>query len=581
MSVAAALPDSLPAIPTVGQIPLRWKAAGVLGRFLRNEIHLLTVVALIGYVASAMWVRFGLHFWINDALNRTDDAVYVTVGRDPHLGAIGFYWPPLPQLIQIPIVPFLRPFGQEILAGPISSAICMAATIPVLAAIGRKLGRNRWTIFGVCAVFAAVPYIAFTASDGMSEACFYLAVAITMRGFFGYIQSKTTSDLLIMAFGLAAVTMTRPEGPVLVLAVVGVATLNFRSLRSSIWHAWQAAAPALGVYAFWLIVQYVLLGDPIFYIHQNTGQANAAQQGPTFWLPPHIFGHPLKVLWWIAGWVFIFSPLLFLVPLLLLRPRFRSIRGSLGILAAMGAVLVVQFLSVGYQHGYGDPRYFGIGLLFDAIAIFWLGSDELRAVGRLLNAGLLATLVITAGFSSYTLTSGRITHVEDECVYFQYGVAKVFPFLGRPQFGRYACERPRDGLAAWQSADSWIDSHLGSRDRILSDNASNYAASLFSTRPDLFIVRNDRDWGRIVADPRIVTYILTQSTTPTGPPTSAATYGADEGTFLLRFDPVGWHLVRSFGGGLNVVHESTYVEIWHFVPHPGAPSPTGPESNLR
>jgi dolichyl-phosphate-mannose-protein mannosyltransferase len=580
MSTIVSFPDLLAETPARQKTQIRRIFLRRVASSLRNEIHILTAAALIGYLASALWVRFGLHFWINDALNRTDDALYVTVGRDPHLGAIGFYWPPLPQLIQIPIMPIVRPFGEEILAGPISSAICMAATIPVLAAIGRKLGRNRWTIFAVCTTFAAVPYIMYTASNGMSEACFYLALAITMLGFFGYIESGSTQDLLILAFGLAAVTMTRPEGPVIVIAVVAVATLKLRRLRASAWQALLAAIPAFGVYAFWLIVQYVLLGDPIFYIHQNTAQATTAQSISATWLPSHIYGHPLRVLWWIAGWVFTFSPLLLVIPLLLLVPRYRPIRGSFGILAAMGAVLAVQFVSVGYQHGYGDPRYFGIGLLLDAIAIFWVGSDRLKRAGHLLNAGLIATLIFTAGFSSYSLTSGRVTHVEGECAYFQYGVARVIPFLGRPQAGRYACER-FNGLEPWEHADHWIDSHLSPRDRILDDNGSNFAATLFTTRPDLFVVPNDRDWQRITADPRHITYIITQSLTPTSPPSTAASLTFDEGAALLRFDPVGWHLVQHYAGGLNVLHQKTYVQIWHFIPHPGAPTPTGPESNLR
>jgi hypothetical protein len=219
--------------------------------------------------------------------------------------------------------------------------------------------------------------------------------------------------------------------------------------------------------------------------------------------------------------------------------------------------------------------------------IFWVGSDPFSTgrprfgASHVLNAALVVSLVVTGGYSSYSLTSGRLTHVENECVYFQYGVAEVIPFLGRHQSGRFACAPTGRGLAAWQSADAWIDSHLTQKDRILADNASNFAASPFSTRPDLFVVRNDRDWQRITADPRIVTYVITQSITPDGPPTTAATYSSDEGAYLLQLDPVGWHLVRSFAGGLNVVHKPTYVQIWRYLPHAGAPTPVGPESNLR
>ena len=79
------------------------------GRLRLGEIGILTILCLAGYLWVGVWMRDDLHYFINDALARSTDGVFITVGRDPHLGAIGFFWPPLPQLIQGPIVPFLDP----------------------------------------------------------------------------------------------------------------------------------------------------------------------------------------------------------------------------------------------------------------------------------------------------------------------------------------------------------------------------------------------------------------------------------------------------------------------------------------
>ncbi|MCL2394077.1 MAG: hypothetical protein FWC87_05240, partial [Acidimicrobiaceae bacterium] len=55
-----------------------------------REIGILTILALALYSYVGWYMFYVQHFFINDELNRTADAVFVTVGRDPHLGAIGF-----------------------------------------------------------------------------------------------------------------------------------------------------------------------------------------------------------------------------------------------------------------------------------------------------------------------------------------------------------------------------------------------------------------------------------------------------------------------------------------------------------
>jgi hypothetical protein len=561
-------------------LPARRTLRGRLAASIRRhpEIWLLTVASLALYLFSAFWTTYSLHFWINDALNRSDDALYVAIGRDPHLGAIGFYWPPLPQLIQIPLMPFLRPFGAEIMAGPISSALCLALTVPVLAKIGQRLHLSRPWTFVFCLVFALTPDMIYTASNGMSEACFLLTGAITMLGFLSYIQTKASSDLIILSVGLSGAAMTRLEGPELTIAIAIIAVFSLRHVRASLWTATLIALPPLGLFAFWMIVQWILLKDPFFFLHQAQGTPAI---GTRVWLPD-ITSDPIKVLPWAFGWVLTLAPVLFLLlAVTILTPRSNKTRGSLGILAAMGVFLAIQIVNVTLQNGFGDPRYFVMAVLFGVVAAMWLASRGRSVLSYTWNSVLVGLLVVAAGTGSYALTNGRITHVEDECTYFQYGIAHVVPFLGRTQTGKFACVRPGNGLQAWQEADSWIDKNLKSSDRILADNGSNYAAELYSTRPKLFIVRNDRDWQKTVANPVDVDYVITQSTARRSAPNIAATYAPDEGGVLIKLDPGQWHLVKSFGGALDVVHRNTFVQIWHFEPGPSGPrTPPGTEQGV-
>ena len=202
------------------------------------------MLALTGYLWVGVWMRDDLHYFINDALARTSDAVFITVGRDPHLGAIGFFWPPLPQFIQAPFVPFLEPFGRSDLAGPISSGICMALTIPVLARLCTRLNLSRAMRFGICAAFALNPVTIYYAANGMSEACSILFISIAMLGFLTFIQTRSTPDLIVLTIGLCGAVLTRLEAPLLTVVLAAVASFEWRRWRQSLWTASPNYRPA-------------------------------------------------------------------------------------------------------------------------------------------------------------------------------------------------------------------------------------------------------------------------------------------------------------------------------------------------
>ena len=480
-------------------------------------------------------------------------------------------------------MPFLRPFGQEILAGPLMTAACMAATIPVLARIGRRLGLGRGTTFLVCLAFAVTPDMVYTASNGMAESCFILSGAVAMLGFLTWIDGHRTTDLLVFTLGLSMLAMTRLEGPFMDATLVVVAAFDLRHRRRALWDAAVLALPPAACYGFWMLIQWVLLGDPLFYLHQSQpgGPGTGPAENP-FWLPANMAHHPVIALHWVLGWVAVLAPILFLLAAsILAAPITKRLRGTVGILGAMGTVLAIQ-MDLGLKGGaFGDPRYFVMAVIFGAVAALWMASGRRGVIFRAWNLGLVGLLVVGAGTGSYALTSGRVTHEENECAYFQYGVARVLPFLGRAQHGQYGCHPYGDGLASWQQADHWIDSHLRSRDRVVADNASDYAAELFTTRPGLFIVRNDRDWAKTIAYPSDVTYVITQSTNPSGLPVSPPGAGNDSGAQLIYLDQAGWHLAAEFGGGTDQIHQGTWVQVWRFTPSPQAgATPTGTEANV-
>jgi hypothetical protein len=531
-----------------------------------GEVTILTGLALLGYLWVAWWLRDRLHYFINDALARTSDAVFITVGRDPHLGAIGFYWPPLPQLIQAPFVPILAPMGHADLAGPISSAFCTALTIPVLARLCSRLGLSRPVRFGICAAFALNPITILYAGNGMSEACSVLFIAITLLGFLNFVQTQSTSDLIVLVVGLSGAVMTRLETPLLVAVLAAVASFEWGNWRR-LWTAALIIVPPAAVFLFWMAVQWVLLGSPFFYLHQGgSGVKNYAAWAPN----PD--GHPWVALTWAFHWMLVLGPALVLAGFLLVwSPTSNKVRGTLGVVAGAAVFPVTQIDLLIRHVGYANPRYFMTAVLFATVAAAWLASAHRDLGSRMWNLGLIALLLAGAVTGSRTLSSAWTTKIEGECHFILAGPAKVLPFLAvsYPRSSRDYCghgEPLTDGLASWRELDAYLDRVLTPKDRVLADNFSNFYAVLWTKHANQFVVRNDRDWQKIAANPvGRVDYIVTSGNVH-GNGLNVLPHGTvDVGHDIVRGDPADWKLVASFPGATNAASATVAPEVFKYV----------------
>ncbi|TMK20351.1 MAG: hypothetical protein E6G68_04770 [Actinobacteria bacterium] len=86
--------------------------------------------ALYGTVAAVL--VFVFHFVMGDAVARVANASYALYSRDPHLGAIGFVWPPLPTLVLMPLLPFKAIFPVLVTRGfaaNLATAAFMAGSV--------------------------------------------------------------------------------------------------------------------------------------------------------------------------------------------------------------------------------------------------------------------------------------------------------------------------------------------------------------------------------------------------------------------------------------------------------------------
>jgi hypothetical protein len=269
--------------------------------------HLYGVVILVSLVLNlgcAWYLANVIQIGNADGLSRTANAWYVIFSRDPHLSAIGFVWPILPSLVQIPLLPLVRMLGTPELAGWVMSGVSGSATLCVLGAIFGEFGVTGWTRLLWLLFIQIHPQFWYLSASGLAEmpALFLLGLAI-----YGLLKVGT-SELSIAWIGVALVAsfFVRYEslgfmaGFALVLVLMQPWTLGRRdglaggrahgrtSGRLSVerWPGgrllvqwWPAGhslralegrllvllAPSIYGILFWLLCNWMIMGDPLYF----------------------------------------------------------------------------------------------------------------------------------------------------------------------------------------------------------------------------------------------------------------------------------------------------------------------------
>jgi LysM repeat protein len=305
---ALARPDDVTVTPAdasaMGGQPTRWPD--------RHALLTVFVASLVLNLAAAWYLANIPQIGNADGLSRTANAWYTIFSRDPHLSAIGFVWPVLPSLVQIPLLPLVRLLGTPELAGWLMSAVSGGATLAVLAAILGELGVTGWTRLLWLLFVQVHPQFWYLGASGLAEmpALFLLGLAI-----YGLLR-VSRSELALAWIGVALVAsfFVRYEslgfmaGFALVLVLMQPWALRRRDPskgsdtsmegRLSIerwpggrllvqwwptgtnWRALEGRllvllAPSIYGVFFWLLINWMIMGDPIYFQRSEFSLAEA------------------------------------------------------------------------------------------------------------------------------------------------------------------------------------------------------------------------------------------------------------------------------------------------------------------
>jgi len=548
----------------------------------RPETLALAVVAAVGYIVAAWVFRYHFGYAVGDALARSAKAVYMGASRDPHFGAVGFYWPPLPSTIQIPLVLALKSSGRMDFAGPLSTALLTAGSILVLGRICGELGLGRPTSLVLCILFGANPVIFVYAINGMSEACAYLCILVVLLAWLRWVRRREVEDLAVMGVALAALVMTRIETIPLAIGL-GIVVGAGRDVRQWIARAVTVALPALVATALWMATQFILLGDALAFLHYGTGQGGephgyTAVFRHEYDLPAH--GGYLATVPWALAWVVVFAPgVLALLALGMARPR-RHLYVACGLACVASVFPLVQMYLIEHQTGFGDPRYFSGMIPVGAVAVAYLAAvmrgtapqpmpvfrseadDDgsppasagvptrpprlvLRRIGGLMIG---CTLAVTGVVGLVYMLPANRTRIGDEHF--------VFQILLGERVQRQHLLAPSAALSAY------LDPYQAKGQLAILDTDYAFAVVLLSKHPSGFIIPEDRDFLTTLEDPAGKFQWIVAPATP------AATNGVSDQITPLITPPNYWAKAGVYGD----------LVLWHFVGPASAQSSSVPSA---
>jgi len=454
-----------------------------------------------------------------DALARTTNAFYVLFARDPHFASIGFIWPILPSFLQIPLLPLLHAVGHPEFAGPIVSAFFGAGLLVVLSAILGQCGVTGRTRLLWLALVQCNPLFWWLAASGLSEmpAMFFLTL-----GLYAFLRLSTgIQALLLLAFSLVGAFLIRYESlssmAAFAAALVlqrwpvrpqagtrdGWMTVQWRALRRD-WDQLEgrllvALAPAAYIIALWVLMNWMIMGDPLYFDHSVYSLAKAPDVARNYG-PGHPLYHEMHNLPLTLGfavWRNTQGNVLFPVVavLALCIAAWRRDRQLLGLVVLTAGTFA---LSVYEIYAGTFPPYLRYWSLTTPFAVVLAGCVAARLAGTRWAApfrwGASALLLLAVPVTLFGLTYG----------YGSIDEQRLGAYLLH-NTGRYNYLKPADFYVVKEHDATLVSPALdrySAKGLTMIDTETGFSAVLYAHHPERLVISPDRDFPALLANPR-------------------------------------------------------------------------------
>ncbi len=453
-----------------------------------------------------------------DAFAHMGNGFYILYSRDPHLAAVGFVWPPLPSIAAMVLLlgNHLWPaLSHNDMAGSLVSVLAMAGAAYQIVASLREWGVSRIPRLFLTACFALNPMILLYAGNGMTEGLFVFTLVASTRYFLRWIRDGDLRSLAYSAIAMAFSYLVRYEsvGAIAVAAaVVGVVSFSRANgprssrIKTGLGDLVIFTAPAIVTVAGWAITSYVITG--VFFAEFASNYSNTAAIKYNLFLNFH--GRVLYELHCVEALGFFLPFLLAASSVVAIVRRDARVLAPMALLGGALASDLILFLKGDITASF---RYFILALPLD---VFLVGSliaaiqtpgpapDNAatdpprvsRTWGWALRA-VAAVMLIVAIMVPTAVTTGTALLNPNVGTYESAQIGWIFH--ARPS----AWDIENKNNYNWiLSIGNWFTSrHLPDGD-VLTDAAS-CMSNIITTiaQPKVFVIPNDRDFQRILADP--------------------------------------------------------------------------------
>lgn len=473
----------------------------------REAIVIFAGGLLLNLLAVLVLMRHDI--WFPDSVSRTSQASFVLFSRDPHLGAIGLVWNPLPTLAQIPVVALFAWLDRSIFViGPAFSALFGALSLVVLDRIIRLGGVADAPRRLLLAGYAFNPMVLLYNANGMSESMLLLCLLIAIWLFWRWTRTQDLATFAGLAITGAVMVQVRYEALAFMaalaaaLAVSGWRRSPGRSREELEGLSIALLTPAVCSFAVWIFLNWTIMGDPLHFLtspYGNTHQAAASRAaGEAMLAAAGSIGGSIR---YVAERTFALSP--FFIPLVALAL-------AIGVRRGRGVVLAIALLTLAlpgfhllmvYRDAVFPWLRFSIYVIPFSIvllAVLWREVDWFRRnASRPVTIALLGVMLIGTNVSA--------------------GLAMESPRLA-PEEWAVACRitQPDEGLIAqsmtpWRVLNDYLEIVAPAGSVIMLDAYMGYPLPILSGKLD-YVITSDFDFEAAVADPAAhADYILIPS----------------------------------------------------------------------
>lgn len=504
----------------------------------RKAVNIAWIAGAVTFLlecAAGYYYNVIVAYYHSDGISRVANAFYVLYSRNPHLGAIGFVWNPLPSFVDmifLTLYPLIPEMATKGIAGLLMSAVFSSLTVVVAAKAFLSNGLPRWSSIVFPLLFALSPMIFIFGFNGMSDAPFMFFIVVSVVRFLAFMDTGKPGNLFFASMALALAFWCRyeavPFGFALILSAavaVGLTSSGRSRLAKMEGVFLVIATPLIYSALLWLLLNALIVGNPFYFLngeYSNISQIQGHLDDPIY---ASMLNNPVNAFIYAAKKIAVFSvPFASILLIRALNGRLLK-KATLILICLFLSIPMLQVVMLMRGTTLAWTRYFIYVL---PVSFAWL-PYELGSIRRKWHITVpLVAMAVNFCILSYAITQPSIAPDENTFLQNSFG-SHTQAYYDQQQ---------------WIGIADYLDENYP-ESSILADSFSAYMIILESHYPKRFFISSDYNFKKAISDPSLfgVEYILIPK--PGSPSVISAVNNAYPNLFEHGAD---WaELVKSFG----------------------------------